>query len=156
MGDQDAHGLIKLAILMAMLSQIGHINVVSQLVCYAYQLPTYIFLIDLPKYVLPTYLPTIYLFTSYLPTIYQHNLLVFYINRYVHLKTQVGTHVYLPIYLVRYLLIHTYEKIEIEMLLYTLTKKFIEVQRKILNAFGIIQFYKVMQFDGQDIVPMWN
>jgi hypothetical protein len=42
------------------------------------------------------------------------------------------------------------------MLLYTLTKKFIEVQRKMLNAFGIILFYKVVSFDGQDIVLMWN
>ncbi len=38
------------------------------------------------------------------------------------------------------------------MLLYTLIKKFIEVQRKMLNPFGIIFFYKVVWwFDGQDI-----
>ncbi len=41
------------------------------------------------------------------------------------------------------------------MLLYTLIKKFIEVQGNILNAFGIILFYKmVWWFDGQNIV--WN
>jgi len=50
--------------------------------------------------------------------------------------------VYLFIYLIKYLLIHTYEKIEIEMLLYTLTKKFIEIQGKMLNAFVIICFTK--------------
>jgi hypothetical protein len=38
------------------------------------------------------------------------------------------------------------------MLLYTLTEKFMEVQINILNAFGIILFYKMMGwFDGQDI-----
>jgi hypothetical protein len=38
------------------------------------------------------------------------------------------------------------------MLLYTLTKKIIEVQKNMLNAFGIILFYKVMWwFDGQNI-----
>jgi len=43
-------------------------------------------------------------------------------------------------------------KIEVQMLLYTLTKKFMEVQGNMLNAFGIILFYKVMGwFDGQDI-----
>jgi hypothetical protein len=45
------------------------------------------------------------------------------------------------------------KKIEIEILLYTLTKKFMEFQRNMLNAFGIILFYKVMGwFDGQNIV----
>jgi len=44
------------------------------------------------------------------------------------------------------------KKIEIQMLLYTLTKKFMEVQSYILNPFGIVLFYKVMQwFDGQNI-----
>jgi hypothetical protein len=44
------------------------------------------------------------------------------------------------------------KKIEVQMLLYTLTKKFIEVERNMLNAFGIILFYKVVGwFDGQDI-----
>jgi hypothetical protein len=44
------------------------------------------------------------------------------------------------------------KKIEIEMLLYTLTKKFMEVQGNMLNPFGIILFYKVIGwFDGQDI-----
>jgi hypothetical protein len=39
------------------------------------------------------------------------------------------------------------------MLLYTLTKKFMEVQRYMLiNPFGIILFYKVVGwFDGKDI-----
>jgi hypothetical protein len=44
------------------------------------------------------------------------------------------------------------KKIEVQMLLYTLTKKFIEIQGNMLNAFGIILFYKlVWWFDGQDI-----
>jgi len=42
------------------------------------------------------------------------------------------------------------------MLLYTLTKKFIEAQRKMLNAFDIILFYKMVWFDGQNILLMWN
>ncbi len=38
------------------------------------------------------------------------------------------------------------------MLLNTLTKKFIEIQKNILNPFGIILFYKVLWwFDGQNI-----
>ncbi len=38
------------------------------------------------------------------------------------------------------------------MLSYTVTKKFIEVQKNMLNAFGIILFYKmVWWFDGQNI-----
>jgi hypothetical protein len=45
---------------------------------------------------------------------------------------------YLFTYLGTY--IHIHEKIEVEMLLYTLIKKFIEVQENILNAFGIILF----------------
>jgi len=37
------------------------------------------------------------------------------------------------------------------MLLYTLTKKIMKVQRNMLNAFGIILFYKVVGwFDGQN------
>jgi hypothetical protein len=36
------------------------------------------------------------------------------------------------------------EKIEVQMLLYTLTKTFMEVQGYILNPFGIRLFYKVM------------
>jgi hypothetical protein len=49
------------------------------------------------------------------------------------------------------------KKIEIQMLLYTLTKKFIEVQINILNAFDIILFYKVVWwFDGQHIVCETN
>jgi hypothetical protein len=44
------------------------------------------------------------------------------------------------------------KKIEVQMLLYKLTKQFIKVQGNMLNAFGIILFYKVMWwFDGQDI-----
>jgi hypothetical protein len=34
------------------------------------------------------------------------------------------------------------------MLLYTLTKNFIEVQGNMLNAFGIIMFYNVLWCDG--------
>jgi hypothetical protein len=44
------------------------------------------------------------------------------------------------------------KKIEVQMLLYTLTKKFIEIFLNILNPFSIILFYKVMWwFDGQDV-----
>jgi hypothetical protein len=44
------------------------------------------------------------------------------------------------------------KKIEIEMSLYTLIKKFIEIKGNLLNAFGSILFYKMMWwFDGQDI-----
>jgi hypothetical protein len=52
--------------------------------------------------------------------------------------------------------------IEIQMLLYTLTKNFMEVQGKMLNAFGIILFYKVVGwFYSQNISveprqPMFN
>ncbi len=45
------------------------------------------------------------------------------------------------------------KKIEVQMLLYTLTKKFIEVQGDMLNPFGIVLIYKVMWlFDNQDNV----
>jgi hypothetical protein len=44
------------------------------------------------------------------------------------------------------------KKIEVQMLLYTLTKKFMKAQRYMLNPFGVIFFYKgVGWFDGQDI-----
>jgi len=44
------------------------------------------------------------------------------------------------------------KNIEIQMLLYTLIKKFMEVQGNMLNVFGIILFYKVVRwFDGQNI-----
>jgi hypothetical protein len=45
------------------------------------------------------------------------------------------------------------KKIEVKMLLYTLAKKkIIEIEGNILNAFGIILFYKVVWwFDGQNI-----
>jgi hypothetical protein len=44
------------------------------------------------------------------------------------------------------------KNIEIQMLLYTLTKKFMVVQGNMLNIFDIILFYRVMRwFDGQDI-----
>jgi hypothetical protein len=43
------------------------------------------------------------------------------------------------------------------MLLYTLTKKFIEVQGSTLNAFGIIMFYNVLWCDGLIAKTlMWN
>jgi hypothetical protein len=41
------------------------------------------------------------------------------------------------------------KKIEIQMLLYALTKKIMEFQGYMLNPFGIILFYKVVEwFDG--------
>jgi hypothetical protein len=44
------------------------------------------------------------------------------------------------------------KRIQVQMLLYTLTKKFMEVQGNMLNAFGIILFYKMVEwFDGQEI-----
>jgi hypothetical protein len=44
------------------------------------------------------------------------------------------------------------KKIEVQMLLCTLTKKFMKVQGNMLNVLGIILFYKVVGwFDGQDI-----
>jgi len=44
------------------------------------------------------------------------------------------------------------KKIEVQKLLYTLTKTFMEVQGYMLNPCGIILFYKVVGcFDGQDI-----
>jgi hypothetical protein len=44
------------------------------------------------------------------------------------------------------------KKIEVQMLLHTLTKKFIEVKGNMFNAFGIILFYKVIWwFYSQDI-----
>jgi hypothetical protein len=44
------------------------------------------------------------------------------------------------------------KNIKVQMLLYTLTKKFMEVQGCMFNLVGIILFYKVMGwFDGQDI-----
>jgi hypothetical protein len=108
------------------------VNIVC--ICITSYLLTY-----LPTYYLPTYLPI------YLPT----HLPIFYISRYVHLKTYVGRHVYLPIYLVKYLLM---KKIEVQMLLYTLTKKIIELKENMLNPFGITLFYKVVwSFDGQNI-----
>jgi hypothetical protein len=36
------------------------------------------------------------------------------------------------------------KKIEVQMLLHTLTKKFMEVQGNMLNAFGVILFYKMI------------
>jgi hypothetical protein len=53
-------------------------------------------------------------------------------------------------------------QIQIQMLLYTLTKKFMEIQKYMLNPFGIILFYKMVGwFDGQDIgvqpkIPRFN
>jgi len=47
------------------------------------------------------------------------------------------------------------KKIEVQMLLYLLTKKIIEVQINMLNEFGIILFCKVMRwFVGQNIDVM--
>jgi hypothetical protein len=44
------------------------------------------------------------------------------------------------------------KKIKIKMLLYALIENVMEVQKYMLNPFGIILFYKVVGwFDGQDI-----
>jgi hypothetical protein len=44
------------------------------------------------------------------------------------------------------------KKIEIQMLLYTLIKKFMEIQGNMLNTFGIILFHKMMGWlDGQNV-----
>jgi hypothetical protein len=37
------------------------------------------------------------------------------------------------------------KNIEIQMLLYTLTKEFMAIQGNMLNIFGIVLFYKVMR-----------
>jgi hypothetical protein len=43
------------------------------------------------------------------------------------------------------------KKIKVQMLLYTLIENVMEVQKYMLNPFGIILFYKVVGwFDGQD------
>jgi hypothetical protein len=91
---QDAHGLVKLAILMAMLNQIGYIILVNYPICYAYYviylpmsyLPIYI-------YVLPTNMPSIYLFTCLfiylsinLSTYIPMNLPIIHISTYIHLN----------------------------------------------------------------------
>jgi len=52
--------------------------------------------------------------------------------------------------------LHTYEKINVQMLLYTLTKKIIEVQRNMLNAFGIILFYKMVCGGLMAKTLVWN
>jgi len=44
------------------------------------------------------------------------------------------------------------KKIEVQMLLYTLIKKFNEIQENMLNAIGIMLLYKMMGwFNGQNI-----
>jgi hypothetical protein len=44
------------------------------------------------------------------------------------------------------------KKIEVQMLLYTFTKKFMKIKKNRLNEFDIILLYKVMGwFDGQNI-----
>jgi hypothetical protein len=49
------------------------------------------------------------------------------------------------------------KKNQIQMLLYTLTKKIMEVQRYMLNPFDIILFYKVMGwFDVEPRKPRFN
>jgi len=49
-------------------------------------------------------------------------------------------HMYLPIYLIRYILILLTKKFEVQMLLYKLTKNFMEVEGYMLNSFEIIVF----------------
>ncbi len=149
---------------MAMFNQIGHINFVSQLTCYAYQvtyIPIYLpstyscppylllstyylsklhiylltYLLYLFIYLLIIYL-LIYLSTYYLPTY----LPIVYINRYVHFKIGRQAFTCLPRQEPTNLLM---KKIEVQMLLYKLIKNFMKVQRNILNAFGIILFYKM-------------
>jgi hypothetical protein len=44
------------------------------------------------------------------------------------------------------------KKIKVQMLLYILTKNFMEIQKNMLNAIGMVLFYKVVGwFDGQNI-----
>ncbi len=44
------------------------------------------------------------------------------------------------------------KKIKVQMLLYILTKNFMEIQENMLNAIGMVLFYKVVGwFDGQNI-----
>ncbi len=120
---------------------LSHPNMYLQsqiIVTLQYDLPTY----HLSTYALPTYVLTYHLPTYYLP-IYEDNffdLPIVYISRYECSKTQVGRHVYLPIYLIRYIIILPMKKMKVQMLFYTLTKKFMEVQGYMLNSFGII-FY---------------
>ncbi len=59
---------------------------------------------------------------------------------------------YLPIYLVMYTLILLMKKIEVQMLLYTLIKKFMEIQKYMLNPFGIILFYKMLGWFDLDFL----
>ncbi len=121
---QDGHGLVKLAILIWL----------TDLLIMPTKQPTYL----LTYLYLPIYLPSIYLCHIYLL------LCTYYLPKlFIHLP--IYLHIYLPSQVPTNLLIK-------KMSLCTLTKKFMEVQRYMLNPFGIILFYKVVQwFDGQNI-----
>ncbi len=51
-----------------------------------------------------------------------------------------------------YTLILLMKKIEVQMLLYTLIKKFMEIQKYMLNPFGIILFYKMLGWFDLDFL----
>jgi hypothetical protein len=134
-------------------------------------LPTSLTMSYLPIYLSSTYLSTTYLLIIYLPTYYPCTYLLIYLPTYLCIPTYL-LFTYIPIYILhkqvctfknigRYARVppthlpsqvSTYEKVEVQMLLYTLTKIFIEVQGIMLNPFGIILIYKVIWlFDSQDI-----
>ncbi len=114
----------------------------------SYHLPTYIYLfIYLLIIYLCTYLPILiyvstYLLSTYIPT--------YSLHKWVCTCKNIGRQAHVPTYLPSYLLTNLFmKKNEIEMLLYTLIKEFMEVQGNMLNPFGIILFYKVVRwFDG--------
>jgi hypothetical protein len=99
-----------------------------------------------------SYLPTYLLTYLYLPTyvlfVYYYLLIIYQSYLFIYLPTK-----YLPTYLLGSVPTNLFmKKIEVQTLLYTLTKKFMEVQRYMLNPFHIILFYKVVGcFDCQDI-----
>ncbi len=132
---------------MAMLSQIGHINLVSQPTYYAYQatyLPTYLTYTYVPNYLptylyIPTYLPT-YLLYIYIPT--------YILHKQVCTSKNIGRQACVPTYVLSQ--VPTYEKNGSSNVVIHINK--IEVQGNMLNPFGIILLYKmVWWFDGQDI-----
>jgi len=86
-----------------------------------------------------TYQPTIYLLMSYLFTY----LPMFYLFTYLP-TIYLPSCIYLSIYLVKYLFTYLWKIIKVQMLLYTLKKKFMEVQGNMLNTFGFNLFYKVV------------
>ncbi len=125
------------------------------------RLPTYLTYTSLPStYLLTNYqltyvlCPTMYLPTylllfvcllfTYIPTFNLHKQVCTFKN----IGGQACVPTYLPSQVPTNLLM---KKFEIQILLYTLTKKFMEIQKSMLNTFSIILFYKVVGwFDGQD------